>query len=700
MSPAHKTRRLSLATAMVAAATVGGQFIAGRAARDAIFLTQFDASSLPGMILVTALVSIALVLFGSRVFGQVPPAVWVPASFATTAVLILVVWLGIDRAPGAAARILYVLVSGVGPILGSGFWLIASEQFDPHAAKRAFGPIEGAGTLGGLIGGLAAARLATVIDVSAMLPLVAVLNLGCSWSTRRMARSAGATGPAAPPRRAGAQPRSGLHVLGEAPYLRNLAALVLLGTIAATFVDQAFKTEVRGQIGQGPGLGTFFSLYYAALGVVTFVLQAGAARYVLEKLGLAAAAGAPALVFLVGGTASLLVPGLRSLLLTRGGEAVFRASIYRSGYELFYTPIQVDDKRRVKSIIDVGVDRSGDILGAVLTQLVLRFPQPGQTTALLSLAMVCAGAGLFVARRLTGGYAQALEKSLIDRAVELELSEVADRTTRTTMLRTLRASGLSAGESAVSAGGWLAGPPAIDDPEIAMMVTLRSGDVHRIRSLLRRGEPLPGALVSDVISLLARDEVSHEAIRALRSVAEEHVGALVDALTDPNQPFAVRRRLARVMSVCVSQRAADGLMLGLEDLRFEVRYRCGRSLLALIEKNPAVRLDRERVFALIHKEVAVNQDVWNARRLLDTGDGGEARAFAAAAEGTEASESLAHVFTLLALILPAEPLRVAFRGLHSDDQRLRGTALEYLESVLPREVRDRLWRFLEGGAPG
>jgi hypothetical protein len=69
----------------------------------------------------------------------------------------------------------------------------------------------------------------------------------------------------------------------------------------------------------------------------------------------------------------------------------------------------------------------------------------------------------------------------------------------------------------------------------------------------------------------------------------------------------------------------------------------------------------------------------------------------AAEDNAQASQSLGHVFTLLALVLPAEPLRVAFRGLHSDDQRLRGTALEYLESVLPRDVRDLLWRFLEDG---
>jgi hypothetical protein len=178
-------------------------------------------------------------------------------------------------------------------------------------------------------------------------------------------------------------------------------------------------------------------------------------------------------------------------------------------------------------------------------------------------------------------------------------------------------------------------------------------------------------------------------------VAEQQVGELTDALVDPNQPFVVRRRLARVFSVCISQRAADGLLLGLEDLRFEVRYQAGRSLLAVVEKNPAVRIDKARIFALVTREVAVNRHVWENRRLLDAHDDGDDRSFMEELVRARASQGLAHVFTLLALVLPPEPLRIAFRGLHTDDQALRGTALEYLESVLPHEIRDRLWRFLE-----
>jgi hypothetical protein len=63
---------------------------------------------------------------------------------------------------------------------------------------------------------------------------------------------------------------------------------------------------------------------------------------------------------------------------------------------------------------------------------------------------------------------------------------------------------------------------------------------------------------------------------------------------------------------------------------------------------------------------------------------------------------LEHVFNLLGLALPAEPLRIALQALHTDDATLRGTALEYLESVLPDDVRAPLWPLLEaaGSAPG
>jgi hypothetical protein len=62
-----------------------------------------------------------------------------------------------------------------------------------------------------------------------------------------------------------------------------------------------------------------------------------------------------------------------------------------------------------------------------------------------------------------------------------------------------------------------------------------------------------------------------------------------------------------------------------------------------------------------------------------------------------ASRSLEHLFTLLSLVLPAETVRLAFHSLHTDDRHLRGTALEYLETVLPEPVWQKLRPFLDEG---
>jgi len=42
---------------------------------------------------------------------------------------------------------------------------------------------------------------------------------------------------------------------------------------------------------------------------------------------------------------------------------------------------------------------------------------------------------------------------------------------------------------------------------------------------------------------------------------------------------------------------------------------------------------------------------------------------------------------------------ISFRSLYTDDQNLQGTALEYLEGVLPPPIRERLWPFLEDRRP-
>jgi HEAT repeat protein len=209
------------------------------------------------------------------------------------------------------------------------------------------------------------------------------------------------------------------------------------------------------------------------------------------------------------------------------------------------------------------------------------------------------------------------------------------------------------------------------------------------------GGLLPRALVAHVVPLLAWDAVARDAIAALRTAAPASVGTLADYLLDPDEDFAVRRRLPLVLAAHPSPRAVEALLAALEDQRFEVRYRSGRALARLVQLDPSLSIDGGRVRAAVLREAAVDRGVWESQRLLDQADDESWSPVADELIRDRASRSVEHVFTMLALILPRQPLRVAFRGLHTDDAQLRGTALEYLEATLPDDIRRALWPFLE-----
>jgi hypothetical protein len=685
---------------MLCAAAVSGQFIAGKATRDALFLSYLDVTLLPTIVIATSAFSILLVALSSKMLVRLTPVTFVPMAFGANAAFLLLEWLLTPIAPAAAACAVYLQISGLGPMLGSGFWLIASERFDPHTARHQFGRITGVATLGGLAGAIVAERVAAISGIVAMLPLLAIVNIICAWQVRQLARSGYRT-PARDrmddaPELAAESPASGLRVLAHTAYLRNLAAIVTLGTVAATLADYVFKVQAVGVFGPGDELLRFFAMYYAATSLLSFVVQSAVGAAALQRFGLALTTSTPSLALLFGSIGAILAPGLAGALVARGSESVFRGSLFRTGYEIFYTPVPAAEKRAAKSIIDVGFDRLGDAIGGGLLRLLLLLPSARQYAMILIGAIACSGAALIVARRLTRGYIHTLERNLLNRALELDLSDVEDITTRTVMLNTLRPPG-AVDDTATISRTVRSDTLQTQDPEIREILALRSRDRERVTAVLKDEQALPPTLISHVLPLLAWDPVAEDAVRALRRVAEEHVGELTDALIDPNQPFAVRRRLARVFSVCVSQRAVDGLLLGLEDLRFEVRFQCGRSLAAVAAKNGLIRIDQRVVFDAVRREVAVGRPVWESQRLLDQIDQ-EQTSFVDELLKDRAGQSLAHVFTLLSLVLPAAPLQISYRGVHTDDPVLRGTALEYLEGVLPADIRERLWPFL-GGEP-
>jgi hypothetical protein len=699
------TRRSSFVLTALTCAGVTAQLVGGKATRDALFLMSLGVSALPLMLMATALVSVLLVFAHSLVAQRVAPRTLVPVLFAVSGGLYLGEWLTAPIAPSITAVLVYLHVSIAVPLLASGFWLIASEAFNPRSARAGFGGIAGAGTLGGLAGALVTERVAVLSSVASMLLILGIMQLLTAWLLRALA--AGTLAPAVPDAipTPVSQParRSGLRVIAQAPHLRIVAVLVVLGTLSAAILDYVFKARAVESFGFSDGLPRFFALYYAAISGISFLLQTLASRPVLERFGLGLTTSAPSIALLAGSVGSLIAPGLGSLIVARGGEAVFRASWFRAGYEIFYTPIAPHEKRSAKALIDVGLERLGDAAGGGLVRVITALastPAPW----LLGVAMVTSLAAIVAASHLNRWYVRTLESSLVRRGGHLDFSRPDDEATARVVARVRGkyAADLGVTRAVTTAGG--APPSTHDSDELRDIRALQSGDLVLVRSVLARDEGLSAGLVAHVIPLLGVDELADHASFALRKVAEERVGELTDALIDSNLGLAVRRRLAQVLSACVSQRAADCLLLALDDARFDVRMQVGCSLDAILDRNPRVRFDRERMYEAVLREIALSRPVWESRRLLG------ASADASPLEGfvrKRAGQSLAHVFTLLSLVLPREPLQIAFRSLQRDDRHLRGTALEYLDSTLPPSVRQQLLPYLverpasggEEGAP-
>jgi ATP:ADP antiporter, AAA family len=203
--------------------------------------------------------------------------------------------------------------------------------------------------------------------------------------------------------------------------------------------------------------------------------------------------------------------------------------------------------------------------------------------------------------------------------------------------------------------------------------------------------------VAQVLQLLAWDDVTLQVRRALERTVDRHAGLLIDALLDGGTEFAIRRRIPRILLAAPSQRTLDGLALGLADTRFEVRYQCSRAMDRTLVADPSLRVDAARIYQVVERELSVARPVWNGHRLLDQFESSDAVMFLDEHLRDRANRSLEHVFSLLVTVLPREPVKVAFRVVHSEDKMLRGLALEYLNGVLPENVRVRLWEVLDAG---
>lgn len=669
---------------------VMGFMVAARALREAFFLDEFSVEALPYVVMATAVANVpSVIAFTRRLARRSAQRIYstlIVLEGAGLALLFAVTtWL--PDSVVATTTVAFFVWTAVGSLLlASGFWVLTSEHFPLRDAKRLYGMISAGGTFGAMVAGLSLGPLAARVGNQGLV-VALMLTLAAAWLVQRAlpAQPRGSSDVVTAP----IAPGENLALLARSSHLRNIAAIVAVATMASFLLDYQFKEAVAARYPEDEQLAGFLGVFYGLSGMAALLVQVAVASRLLAAAGVARSL-AVLPVFLIGGGALLLVaPGLLAATLVRGTDNTLRKSLHRSVVEYLFVPVPSLLRRRTKSLIDSLVDNGAEGIAALFVSLWVIAGWPSRGLAAPVIVLGCLF--LWLARRMGARYLQTLLDRLKegrealddeDLPADLVTGELTVTMTRFDLRTVLENSGLAERRQAPRARRR---PPAVSssappDEDDATVV------------LVAQGEPGPGD-VPALLRLLARDTLVAQATAALGRLAPGGLNELVAVLLDEDADFVIRRRIPGVLGIVEDHRADDALLQALCARRFEVRYRAGVALARRRNRGlPRSPGWEDRVWKAIHEEAGRDRPIWELQRLLD--DRPARDELVTDRVYGRGELSLEHTFRLLSLVLDPEPIRTAFFGIILDEERLRSIALEYLEQVLPAEIRRKLWPFI------
>ncbi|MGD8992041.1 MAG: hypothetical protein PVI00_11365, partial [Desulfobacterales bacterium] len=616
------------------------------------------------------------------------PARLTPLLYIISGIISFGEWVAMAFWPQIVTVILYLHVTVFDALLISGFWSIINERYDPYSAKKIIGRMVIFTALGGLFGAGAAAVVAKIIDVRAVIAMLAILHAITGFALFAVTRGQTVDSDQQAP------PQGLLTALKRNSLLQRMALLMLMLAITISLLDYLFKATLQVTLSKEE-LVTFFAYFYIAIDIGSFLLQTFVGQRALQWFGFGGTIVVLPLSIIFGGLITFVFRSLMTVTMLRGAANLITNSFFGPGYELFFTPISPADKRASKILIDVGANRSGNMLGGLLIMGILLLP--GSTGSYILLTVIAfAGIMSVLIFLLNRGYISQLALNLQSRKLKVDEAKIIDEATDTGLafthtrhepegllqqMTSYRSTDILSQDQPAKLRRTVLAPEVKSSGtyEAAQLETIQellSQDENRIRRVLVNKKMTPAQL-PQILPLLRREDVLKEALNAIKPLTSSAAGQLVDALLDPHRHPLIRRRIALLLGYADNVRALQGLTLGLEDRELDVRFRCAEALARLKTTHPHLPVDSEAIWRVIYREIS-----------FFSGSG---------FKSTQGVEPLRHLFNLLGVIFGPQVMDICYESLQVKDPTIRGTALEYLENQLPQNVRTPLWPLIESG---
>jgi ATP:ADP antiporter, AAA family len=194
------------------------------------------------------------------------------------------------------------------------------------------------------------------------------------------------------------------------------------------------------------------------------------------------------------------------------------------------------------------------------------------------------------------------------------------------------------------------------------------------------------ALIGDLIDRLAEPALNETVIAALAVFGDRIVGTLRDYLTDQTMPAEVRREIPKVLEQIGSRSAQAVLIESVLDRDVVLRYHTIAALNRLGQAHPDRSTDRKLIESVMAAEIMGH---YRSYQVLGTLGGALHDPASPIEHGLRESmyKESERIFRLLKILYPQYDMHSAYVGLQSSDPIVHDNSVEFMDSVLPPEVR-------------
>ncbi|HEY4529659.1 MAG TPA: MFS transporter [Luteimonas sp.] len=302
-------------------------------------------------------------LYGALV-SRFPRRVFLPAVYLVFIACLAGFWWAFDSAlPGRGAAF-FVWVAVFNLFAVTVFWSFMADVFDNMEAKKVYGYIGAAGTVGALVGPAITRLMVESVGVANLLLVSAGFIAVClfciirlrPWALARERSHGGAAGQAM-----GGSVLAGLRLVWQRPLLRALALLMFFGVGVGTLLYNEQARIVRTAFATPEERAAFYSTLDWAINGLTIAIQLLLTRFLLQRYGIAPLLLLPAFAIMLGFAAlsASPLPMLVAIvqIVTRASEF----SLAKPARETLYTRVDREERYKAKAVIDTAVYRGGDL---------------------------------------------------------------------------------------------------------------------------------------------------------------------------------------------------------------------------------------------------------------------------------------------------------------------------------------------------